>query len=279
MWLQLGLDETLTSSEPDWLPRRPRLRDTVAAAVPWIAERFPTHTAWSRATIADVLENHRDKMRALTTTTLATTVFLNRKDHFEAIPLPTEAQFAPTFGICVADFDGDGREDIFLAQNFFAFRVEDSRLDSSRGLLLRGDGKGGFVPVPGQTSGIKVHGEQRGGAVADFDQDGRADLVVTQNGNATKLFKNSAARPGLRVRLNGPPGNPDGVGAVVRLKFAGSYGPAREIHAGSGYWSQDSARAVLATPTSPTAIQVAWPGGRRTEHAITQHGGEITLKP
>jgi len=254
------------------------LRDTVAAAVPWIAERFPTHAAWSRATVADVLGDRRGRMRELTATTLATTVFLNRKDHFEIRPLPAEAQFAPTFGIGVADFDGDGHEDLFLAQNFFAFRLEDSRLDSSRGLLLRGDGKGGFVPVPGQTSGIKVYGEQRGAAVADFDHDGRTDLVVTQNGNATKLLKNTRARPGLRVRLTGPPDNPDGVGAVLRLKFASGWGPAREIHAGSGYWSQDSACAVLATQDAPNAIQVSWPGGGRTEQPIGAHSGEIIVK-
>ncbi len=254
------------------------LRDTVAAAVPWIAERFPTHAAWSRATAADVMGERRVKMRELTATTLATTVFLNRKDHLEARPLPAEAQFAPTFGLCVADFDGDGHEDIFLAQNFFAFRLEESRLDSSRGLLLRGDGKGSFAPVPGQTSGLKVHGEQRGAAVADFDHDGRPDLVVTQNGNTTRFFKNTGARPGLRVRLTGPRGNPDGVGAVLRLKFTNGWGPAREIHAGSGYWSQDAACAVLGTPEPPAAIQVSWPGGGKIEQAIGKHTGEIILK-
>jgi enediyne biosynthesis protein E4 len=206
-------------------------------------------------------------------------VFLNRNGRFEALPLPTEAQFAPTFGVVVADFDGDGREDLFLAQNFFAFRVEDARLDASRGLLLRGDGLGGFAAVPGQLSGIKVYGEQRGAAVADFDKDGRPDLVVTQNGAATKLFRNTSARPGLRVRLMGPPGNPDGVGAVLRVKWASGWGPARELHAGSGYWSQDSACAVLGTPNPPVAIQVAWPGGRKTEQAIGQHNGEVRVKP
>lgn len=144
--------------------------------------------------------------------------------------------------------------------------------------MLHGDGKGGFVPVPGQASGIKVYGEQRGAAVADFDQDGRADLVVTQNGNATKLFKNTNARPGLRVRVVGPPGNPDGVGAVVRLKFASGPGPAREIHAGSGYWSQDSACMVMATPSPPNGIEVLWPGGGRTEQAIGQHTREVMVK-
>src|SRR6185436_19958648 len=189
-------------------------------AIPWLMERFPTHAAWSRATVADIIRDREGKVRRLSASTLATTVFLNRAGRFEARPLPSEAQFAPVFGVCVADFDGDGHEDVFLAQNFFAFRVEDSRLEAGRGLLLRGDGKSAFQPVPAQESGIKVYGEQRGAAVSDFDHDGRVDLAVTQNGAATKLFRNTSARPGIRVRLAGPSGNPAGVGAILRLKFS-----------------------------------------------------------
>jgi hypothetical protein len=255
------------------------LRDTLASAIPWLVDRFPTHATWSRATVTDVIASHREKMRELTSSTLATTVFLNRHGRFEARPLPHEAQFSPTFGVCVSDFDGDGSEDIFLAQNFFAFRVEDSRLDSSRGLLLRGNGKGEFESMPGQASGIKAYGEQRGAAVADFDHDGRVDLVVAQNGSMTKLFRNTSAHPGLRVRLAGPPTNLDGVGAMVRLKFVTGWGPVRELHAGSGYWSQDSASVVLGTPDTPTAIQIRWPGGRRTDQSIPRDVPEILVKP
>jgi len=46
--------------------------------------------------------------------------FLNHGDHFEAIPLPAEAQLAPAFAVLLGDFDGDGAEDVFLSQNFFA---------------------------------------------------------------------------------------------------------------------------------------------------------------
>ena len=46
-------------------------------------------------------------------------VFLNRGDHFEARPLPLMAQLTPAFAPVVADFDGDGNEDIFLSQNCF----------------------------------------------------------------------------------------------------------------------------------------------------------------
>ena len=43
-------------------------------------------------------------------------VFLNRGDHFEARPLPLEAQFAPAFGLTVADFDGDGDLDLLCGE-------------------------------------------------------------------------------------------------------------------------------------------------------------------
>ena len=125
---------------------------------------------------------------------LESAVFLNRGDHFEARALPLEAQFAPAFGVCVGDYDGDGREDIFLSQNFFAVRPEDARYDAGRGLWLQGDGKGGFRAVPGQESGVKVYGEQRGAALGDYDADGRGgpggdaerggDEVVPQCGRA-----------------------------------------------------------------------------------------------
>jgi len=117
--------------------------------------------------------------------------------------------------------------------------------------LLKGDGKGGLRPVPGQESGIAVYGEQRGAAAADYDGDGRLDLVVTQNGTTTKLYHNLRAKPGLRVRLAGPAGNPSGIGATMRLKSGDRFGPAREIHAGAGYWSQDSPVQVLAGLPSP----------------------------
>src|SRR6266404_4094496 len=239
----------------------------MGAAIPFLQEKFPTFNAYAHSTLDQIYGDKLKTARKIEVTCLESMVFLNRGDHFEAHALPLEAQMAPAFGICVADFDGDGNEDVFLSQNFFATQPETSRYDAGRGLWLRGDGRGGFNAVPGQESGLKIYGEQRGAALCDYDGDGRVDLVVAQNAAETKLYKNVGAQPGLRVRLKGPPGNPNGIGAAIRLMTGDKPGPAREIHAGSGYWSQDSVVQVFGTPSPPTHVRVRWPGGKEVAGA------------
>ena len=249
----------------------------VGHAMPWVRERFGTHNAYAMAGVPEILGDRFAQARELRATTLASTIFFNRGERFEAMALPPQAQWAPAMGMTVGDFDGDGNEDMFLSQNFFAVRPEDDRLDAGRGLWLRGNGAGKLMPVPGQESGVRIYGEQRGAALCDYDGDGRVDLVVTQNGTETKLYHNVAARPGLRVRLKGPPDNPEAIGAVMRLVFGQRWGPAREIHAGGGYWSQDSAVQVLGTPEPPTRIWIRWPGGKSTTSPIPAEAKELSV--
>lgn len=268
--------------ETEWDPvlkaTAPRRRlDVLGRSLPMLLERYPSHRQFSEASMADVLGQLATKVRRMEATTLASMVFLNRGDRFEGAPLPREAQLAPGFGVVVADLDGDGKEDLFLSQNFFANAVEVPRLDAGRGLLLRGDGTGKFATMSAEESGIEVYGEQRGAAAADYDADGRVDLAVTQNGSATRLFHNLSARTGLRVRIKGPQDNPAGVGAVVRLRRDAWSGPAREVHAGCGYWSQDGAVQVLGTDGTTTEVWVRWPGGRVRTVPIPKGAKEITV--
>src|ERR1041385_556339 len=188
------------------------------------------------------------------------------------------ALLAPASYAGIADFDGDGHEDVFLSQNFFPTAVGLPRYDNGRGLLLLGDGKGGLTPMSGERSGIEVYGDQRGAAFADYDHDGRVDLVVSENGAATRLFHNSGARPGLRVRVVGPATNLDAIGAQVRVVYGDHMGPAREIQAGSGYWSQNGATQVFGLSETPTAVWVRWPGGGETKTPVPAGAKGVVLK-
>ncbi|MFO1497923.1 MAG: FG-GAP-like repeat-containing protein [Verrucomicrobiota bacterium] len=255
-----------------------RTLEVMSAAMPFLQSRYSTFQAFAAASLGEILGSPIEPSRDLRATHLDTTVFLNRGGRFEAISLPNEAQFAPAFGVVAMDFDGDGHEDVFLSQNFFPVEMETSRYDAGRGLLLRGDGKGRFEPMSGRASGILLYGDQRGCAAADYDGDGRVDLAVAQNASVTKLFHNVQAKPGLRIRLRGTPANPHGVGATVRMISGEEIGPAREVHAGSGYWSQDSSTLVLSAPRSATGVLVRWPGGATTRSALAPGAREIEIE-
>jgi hypothetical protein len=245
-----------------WMPWSHRGR--IGAALPEVAQRFPTFQAFAQATINQLLGPKLTRARVLEAAWLDSTVFLNRTHGLEVISLPDPAQWAPAFGVVAADFNGDGFQDLFLGQNFFATEPETARYDAGMGLCLIGNGHGDFQSLTPPQSGIGIPGEQRSAAVADFDGDARPDLVVSQNGGATQLLKNVDGKPGLRLRLVGPIGNPTAIGAVIRLRFTDRLGPAHELHAGSGYWAQDGHTLILATPTPPSAIEIQWPGGRST---------------
>lgn len=244
-------------------------------ALPGVAQRLRTFEAFADATMDQVLGPQASRAVRLGATTMDHTLFLNRGNRFEVRSLPLTAQMAPAFYAGIADFDGNGTEDVFLSQNFFATEVATPRFDAGRSLLLTGDGAGGLEPVPGQRFGLQVYGEQRGAAYADFDADGRLDLAVSQNGAATRLFRNVGAAPGVRVRLVGSLGNPTAVGAQMRLRYGDRGGPVREVQAGSGYWSQNGAVQVLGRAGEPTGLWLRWPGGR--EQVVPLSAGQAAV--
>jgi hypothetical protein len=246
-------------------------------AVPSVRERFATFADFSRATVDDVLGADWKSAVRVGATTFDHMVLLNRGDRFEPRPLPPAAQLAPAFAAVVGDFDGDAREDLFLGQNFSATEIETPRFDAGVGVVLLGDGRGGFRPLGVREAGIRVFGDQRGAAAADYDADGRLDLAVSQNGAFTTLWRNRGAVPGLRVRLSSGAENPWGIGAQVRVLTDGAAGPLREVHAGSGYWSMDGATTVLALPRGARAVWVRWPGGREQKVRIEPRQRELRL--
>ena len=80
-------------------------------------------------------------------------------------------------GAAIFDFDGDGANDIFIANG-----------PPSRSELYRNDGKGHFTEV-GQQAGLTRSGWAQAACVGDFDNDGRPDLLVTYYGH-NSLYHN-----------------------------------------------------------------------------------------
>src|SRR5262249_49323289 len=89
------------------------------------------------------------------------------------------ARFGAT--MIVFDYNGDGKTDIFLAGAVL-------RKGKVGDLLLRNDGDGLFTDVTSE-AGL-ADGWSLGASAADYDNDGRRDLLLTGIG-APRLFRNA----------------------------------------------------------------------------------------
>ena len=95
--------------------------------------------------------------------------------------LPAEAQMAPVFGILTDDYDGNGTSDLLLTGNSFSTEVSTGRYDASFGLLLSGDGKGGWHPLSIVESGIATKGDAKGMVTLNYRNN---NLVAIANNNS-----------------------------------------------------------------------------------------------
>jgi enediyne biosynthesis protein E4 len=174
------------------------LRDDLIKAIPSLKARYLAYKNYSRQTVADIFPSADLASATLRTAhTFATSLVRNDGGgRFTLVPLPTEAQLAPVYGLLATDVDRDGRTDLLLAGNFHGFKPEIGRMSASYGLLLRGGAKGVFEPVGARESGFMVPGQAR-----DIQRVRTATgelIVVTRNDDQPLVFQ--AARP---VRIAG----------------------------------------------------------------------------
>jgi hypothetical protein len=139
------------------------LRHSLVDVLPFLKKRFLHYSDYKEKTIQDIFNNGQlDKAVILNAYNLQTCVLLNdTRGDFTMRPLPAEAQFSPVYGIDVADFTGDGKPDILLGGNFYESKPEIGINDASYGILLKGDGKGGFTTLPMQLTNLCLKGAVR----------------------------------------------------------------------------------------------------------------------
>ena len=165
------------------------LRHDLVSQVPSLKKKYLKYENYKNQTITDIFspEQLRGALK-LEAYEFSTSILINDgKGKFTLKALPVEAQFAPVFGIELADFDMDGSTDILLGGNFYKSKPEVGRYDASYGLLLQGNGKGDFTSRSARESGIRIEGEVRD--IISMRAGKETLILVARNNEAIVTYK------------------------------------------------------------------------------------------
>ncbi|MBC7571260.1 MAG: RNA-binding protein, partial [Spirosoma sp.] len=138
-------------------------RDELFDQVPMLKKRFTTYDAYATAALTDLFTaDELSDAKRLTANELKT-LYLASTPTGTLVEneLPLAAQIAPVFTITALDYNHDGHKDLLLCGNARQARLRFGRSDANFGVLLRNNGRGGFVTVPQDQSGFRLTGDVR----------------------------------------------------------------------------------------------------------------------
>ena len=187
------------------------------------------------------------------------------------------------FGVTFADFDNDGRLDLYEANGKVSVsEASEGDAYAETNTLLRGSISEGAVrfdevkPQGGVSPGL-VH-TSRGLAVGDIDDDGGLDLVVTNRDAAPYILVNQASR-GNWVRFRVLTGNRDAHGATVSLTVKKTR-MSRDVQPAASYLAANDPKVHFGLGEEPEVRNVAvrWPGGEKEEFGNFPEGATYKLR-
>ena len=171
------------------------------------------------------------------------------------------------------DIDNDARADLFIAKGNVDQMPGMATKDPNNLLMQQPDGT---FKEAGLTAGIATLKRSRGGGLADFDGDGRLDLVVVNRRSAMELYRNVTLQAGnwMQIDLAQPGGNPNAIGAVIEVETASGVQVLQKLIGGGHGGGQALPLHVGLGAATQAQVRVVWPDGSTrvvTLNAGTRH--------
>ncbi len=163
------------------------------------------------------------------------------------------------------DFDNDGWKDLFTANSHVNDRIDlfEAAVFKQPNSVFVNLGNGRFEDVSESAgTGFQTARAHRGSGFADWNGDGRIDVVVTSLLDRVELWKNTGSNGNhwIVLRLRGTKSNRDGIGALVRIgdqvnRMTSAVGYASSSHSGVHFG--------LGQTDEIEKIEIIWPSGTK----------------
>jgi hypothetical protein len=201
------------------------------------------------------------------------TFYLNNKgsfiDYTTSLGLAAPSLQYTGFGVGFADFDQDGRDDIFVANGRVTAGTpsyDPNDIYAEPNQVLRNLSDETFEEIPDCGLATPLYGNTRGAAFGDFDNDGDIDVVCLDNGSRLKLLCNVASEGHwMQIRAINKAGNDD-YGAMIRVG-EGEHVTWRQVQPAYSFCSSNDVRAHfgLGTRSGPQKAFIRWADGTEQE--------------
>ena len=168
-----------------------RGRECSSNQMPFIKEKFPSYHEFGMADMPTVYgEENLENALHYSANTFATSYIENLGNFkFKTHELEGIAQFSSVNSILVEDFNGDGNLDALLSGNLYQSEVETPRNDAGYGVLLEGNGRGGFTSRLPNKSGLFVKGDVKNAVIVNTPSNDRKRIIFGKNDGVVQFVE------------------------------------------------------------------------------------------
>ena len=177
--------ETITAIEKNGKYYPLESFDGLSAQLVFLKKKFNTYASFAGKSVEEIFdEDALNKTVVLEVHELRSGFLRNDNGSFSFVPLSHELQVSPIMALLAYDFDGDGKEEVLAAGNYFGVKPYHGRFDSFGGALIKGENN----VILGSQIGLNLD-QKSVRHLNIIDHKNQAYLLVTVNNDNVQVYR------------------------------------------------------------------------------------------